>query len=235
MKTIVLFSPAESSSCSYLENRESRSQYVDPRLWLEPEELNTLNRMGFRRSGRLVYRPQCPGCMECIPVRLRTHEYRPSRTTRRLLKKTSDWELSVTQPSASVEYYRLYERYITLRHADGDMYPPNEQTFREFLVEDFGTTRFLNYRIDGELIGTLVFDIFDDGLSSVYCFYNPDFESFSIGTLLITRLTQIASGLNLPFNYLGFWVNGCRKMEYKSRFSPLEWYRNGAWAPILTE
>ncbi|WP_300426424.1 arginyltransferase [uncultured Thalassolituus sp.] len=235
MKTLVLFSPSELSPCSYLPDRQSRSQYVDPRLWLVPEELNTLNRMGFRRSGRLVYRPQCPGCMECIPVRLYTKAFRPGRTTRRLLKRASSWQLSVTPADFSAEHYSLYERYISLRHSDGDMFPPTEKTFREFLTEDFGTTRFLNAHHQGRLIGTLVFDTFDDGLSSVYCFYDPDYEQYSVGTLLITHLTHLASALNLPFNYLGFWVKGCRKMEYKTRFSPLEWFRDGVWQPINPE
>lgn len=235
MKTLILYSPADPAPCSYLDDQLSRSQYVDPRMWLEPEELNTLNRMGFRRSGRLVYRPNCPGCNECIPVRLRADEYRINRTTRRLLKKTSHWQLSVSTPLNDEEHYSLYEKYITLRHSDGDMYPPTEKTFREFLTEDFGTTRFLNAHDNGKLVGTLVFDEFDDGLSSVYCFYDPDIEHLSPGTVLISRLTQIAAALNLPFNYLGFWVRGCRKMEYKGRFSPLEWLRNGAWHQIPSE
>ena len=231
MKTLMLYTPSETHECGYLDDRQARSQYVDPRLHLSPEELNALNRMGFRRSGRLLYRPDCPGCQACVPVRLRVEEMVFGRNFRKLLNRAADWQLSVSDPVTDLGHYRLYERYITERHSDGDMYPPSTQSFQEFLVDSFGTTRFLNAHHQGKLIATMVFDTFDDGLSSVYCFFDPDYESYSVGTVMILRLSQLALALDKPFNYLGFRVEGCRKMEYKTRFRPLDAFISGVWQP----
>lgn len=229
MKSIALYTPSETHDCPYLGDRQALSQYVDPRLELDEYELSTLSRMGFRRSGRLLYRPNCPSCMECLPVRLPVNDFVLSRNLKRLLKRSNSWTLAIAEPSDSDLYYNLYERYINERHADGDMYPPSHKTFSDFLTEDFGNTRFLTASENGELIGVLVFDVFDDGLSSVYCFYAPERERDSIGTTLIVRLSQVAQILHLPYNYLGYYVSGCRKMDYKTRFKPIEVYQSGAW------
>jgi len=116
------------------------------------------------------------------------------------------------------------------------MYPPSRETFREFLTEHFGNTYFLIAEDNKGLIGILVFDRFNDGLSAVYCFYEPDREQESVGTTLILKLTQMCSLLHLPYNYLGYYVDGCRKMEYKARFKPLQLLEDDAWiAPFDRE
>lgn len=229
MNKILLFQPPDTHDCSYLADRQSRSLYVDPRLELNSEQLTLLSLNGFRRSGRLVYRPDCPGCSACIPVRLRAADLVLSRNQQRVLKRNRDLTLEVASPGLSEEVYSLYERYITGRHGDGDMYPPGEKQFEDFLASDFGTTRYLLARHKGRLIGCMVFDVLDDGLSAVYCFYDPDEQSRSIGTLMILRLTQLCAGLHLPFNYLGYFVWGSRKMEYKRQFFPLEQLSDGRW------
>ena len=229
MRQLSVFIPIESHDCPYLPNRQANSQYIDPRAELSGQDLSELSRLGFRRSGRLVYRPACNTCSECRSIRLVLSAWSPSRNLKRLLKRARLWELSVQSPNDSDEYYALYERYINERHADGDMFPPSRATFREFLTEHYGNTRFLCARYRGELIGVLAFDLFDDGLSAMYCFYAPELESHSVGTVMICRLNQLAAGLNLPYNYLGYLVDGCRKMEYKRRFRPLETIKSGRW------
>lgn len=232
MKTLMLYTPSETHSCGYLDDQEARSQYVDPRINLNPEELNALNRMGFRRSGRLLYRPECPACRACIPVRLRVSDMKTSRNLKKALNKSRHWQFSVSDPIADQAHYDLYERYIIGRHSDGDMYPPSVQSFQEFLVDSFGTTRYLNAWDKGQLVATMVFDIFDDGLSSVYCFFDPEYHTLSVGTIMIMKLNELTMALGKPFNYLGFSVEGCRKMEYKTRFSPLEGFISGVWQPL---
>lgn len=232
MRSISLFTPNETHDCPYLDDRQALSQYVDPRIELGGLELSALSRLGFRRSGRLLYRPACPGCMECLPARLPVNDFVISRNMKRLINRSAAWTLQVEQPSASDTFYKLYERYINERHSDGDMFPPSRKTFSEFLAEDFGNTRFLTATQNNELIGVLVFDEFDDGLSSVYCFYDPAREKDSIGTTLIIRLSQLAKALGLPYNYLGYYVKGCRKMDYKSRFKPIEVLQSGAWQSL---
>lgn len=232
MKTLMLYTPSETHSCGYLDDHEARSQYVDPRINLSPEELNALNRMGFRRSGRLLYRPDCPACRACVPVRLRVKDMNISRNLKKQLRKARHWQMSISDPVADQIHYDLYSRYISERHRDGDMYPPTLQSFQEFLVEGFGTTRYLNAWDNDQLIATMVFDTFDDGLSSVYCFFDPDYSAFSVGTVMIMKLNELTAALDKPFNYLGFRVEGCRKMEYKARFSPLEGFISGVWQPL---
>lgn len=234
MKRIMLFQPPETHRCSYLEDQQSRSLYVDPRAELDQETLTLLSLNGFRRSGRLVYRPDCPACTACIPVRLRAEDFQPTRSQRRILNRNTDLQLRIEKPSNSDEMYYLFEQYITAQHADGDMYPPSRKQFRDFLVSDFGTTGFLTARLGDKLLACMVFDHLQDGLSAVYCFYSDELRHRSLGTLMILRLTQLCQSLGLPFNYLGYLVNGSRKMNYKRQFVPLEGYRSGIWS-LLTD
>jgi len=230
MNKILLFQPPDTHSCSYLEGQQSRSLYVDPRAELEPDTLTLLSLNGFRRSGRLMYRPACPDCSACLPVRIRLREFMPSQSQKRTKKKNAGLTMEVSLPEASEETYALYARYINERHADGDMFPPSEQQFNDFLASDFGTTRFLKARLNGKLIACIVFDLLDDGLSSVYSFYDPDEQSRSLGTWLVLQLNDLALSLNLPYNYLGYLVHGSRKMEYKRNFAPLDVLLDGKWS-----
>lgn len=229
MNKILLFQPPETHACSYLPGQQSRSLYVDPRAQLDDESLTLLSLNGFRRSGRLLYRPACPECNACRAVRLRVKEMLPPRNQRRIIKKSQDLTLEVIPPDSGDEFYRLYERYIHERHADGDMYPPGRAQYEDFLVSDYGSTRFLTARLRGRLLACMVFDILGDGLSAVYCFYDPDEQHRSPGTFMILTLSRIAAALGLPYNYLGYYVHGSRKMEYKRQFFPLEEYSDNRW------
>ncbi|WP_430462545.1 arginyltransferase [Thalassolituus sp. LLYu03] len=233
MNKILLFQPPDTHDCSYLPDMQSRSLYADPRIELDASALTLLSLNGFRRSGRLVYRPNCPGCEACIAVRIRAHELLCSRTQLRTLKRNSDLELSVEIPGRRDEIYGLYERYINERHADGDMYPAAEKQFDDFLASDFGTTRYLVARKQGKLIACMVFDVLEDGLSAVYCFFDPDEVARSLGSFLIVRLTQLAAAVRLPYNYLGYYVRGSRKMEYKVQYAPLEQLIDGHWQLLV--
>ncbi|MAD43993.1 MAG: arginyltransferase [Oceanospirillaceae bacterium] len=229
MNKILLFQPPETHSCSYLEGQQSRSLYVDPRAELDGHTLTLLSLNGFRRSGRLMYRPACPDCHACLPVRIRVNEFLPSRSQKRTLRRNRDLTLEVTRPDSSEETYRLYERYISERHQDGDMYPPSEQQYDDFLASDFGTTAFLKARKNGRLVACMVFDQLEDGLSSVYSFYDPDEQDRSLGTWLILQANYLAHGLALPYNYLGYLVHESKKMAYKRKFVPLDALIDGKW------
>jgi len=226
-RSIMLFQPPETHDCSYLPERQARSLYVDPREPMDPDTLTLLSQNGFRRSGRLLYRPDCPSCNACQSVRLRAAEFCPNRTQQRILKRNRDLRLSVSLPDAQT--YPLFERYINLRHADGDMYPASPEQFSDFLLSDFGTTRFLLAHREDKLVACMVFDVLKDGLSSVYCFYDPDEEQRSPGTFMTLTLTRMTMALRLPFNYLGYYVEGSRKMQYKAQFQPQEIWHEGRW------
>lgn len=232
MKTLMLYTPTSTNPCGYLDGEESQSQYVDPRLDLSQDELSALSKMGFRRSGRLVYRPDCPSCQACVSVRVPVAKMELRSSMKRIKKKSKNWVFSVSKPDDSDTFYRLFERYIALKHADGDMYPASRASYDEFLIQGFGNSFFLNAEYQGQLIGVMVFDLMDDGLSAVYCFYEPEFKETTIGTAMILKLSELATALGKDFNYLGYWVKGCQKMDYKTKFSPLEGYINGKWSHI---
>ena len=232
MKQIRVFLPHESHTCSYLPQFRSRSLYVDPRIDLSQEELSLLNQNGFRRSGKVVYRPECPNCNACTPLRILTDDLNFSRSQKRIMKRNRDLELRVESPVDGALHYPIYENYIIQRHSDGDMFPPSFDQYQGFLLEDFGTTRFLCAYKDNRLLAALVFDQLDDGLSSVYCFFDPDQSKRSPAMFLILSLSTISNQLGLPYNYLGYQVDGCQKMAYKSQFSPLEALIDDEWQAI---
>lgn len=229
MRNIMLFQPPEAHTCSYLPQQQAQSQYIDPRITLNEHELTQLNQLGFRRSGKLVYRPNCLQCQACQSIRIRCHEFRLSRSHKKLLKHNRDLQLRTSTPSNSPRHYHLFEQYINERHADGDMYPASPEQFSEFLVENFGTTRQLEAWLNNELIACLVFDQLIDGLSSVYCYFDPCLPERSLGRYMILRITQLCQSLTLPHHYLGYYVENAPKMAYKRQWQPSERLINGVW------
>lgn len=232
MKQIRVFLPEDSQPCAYLEGQASRSLYVDPRLELDQQQLTLLSLNGFRRSGKVVYRPQCKQCQACTSVRIDCQQLQLSKSQKRVLRKNRDLTLVVETPDEALKHYPVFQRYIDERHADGDMYPASFGQYREFLIEGFGNSRFLSAYLQGQYLGSLVFDIFEDGLSSVYCFFDPDESRRSPATWLIISLSLVARSLRLPYNYLGYFVEGCQKMDYKNRFAPLQGFIDQQWRRI---
>ncbi len=186
--------------------------------------------MGFRRSGKHVYRPHCGACQACIPVRIPVNKFRPNRSQKRCLKNNADLNIRVILDISGHEYYELYERYINHRHDDGDMYPPSYQQYSEFLSSEWGITRHLEFRdSSGQLVGVAVCDRLASGLSAIYTFFEPDQAKRSLGTYAILTQTSLARDWNLPFVYLGYWIKACDKMRYKNQFKPLQMYIDQQW------
>lgn len=229
MRNLILYQPIEAHDCSYLPEQKSQSQYLDPRLNLSGYELTQLNQMGFRRSGRLVYRPNCPQCDACQSMRIRCHDFTLGRSHKRLLKVNHELQLRISTPSNQPHYYQLFEHYINERHSDGDMYPTSPEQFREFLMEDYGTTKQLEAWYGEKLYACLVFDQLADGLSSVYCYFDPLQTERSLGRYMILRITQLCQALQLPYHYLGYYVENAAKMAYKRQWQPSERLINGVW------
>lgn len=228
LKKIRLFF-TQPHSCSYLPDRYATTAFVDPASHIGPELYSQLNRMGFRRSGRYYYQPRCHSCTACIPARIPVAHFVPNRQQRRCLRDNADIEVKLCTEVDSAEHYPLYQRYISERHEDGDMFPPSHEQYMDFLGNGISTTRFLEFRSEGELIGCSVMDLLDDGLSAIYTYFDPVHSRRSLGTLAV--LTQVAEAreADLPFVYLGFWIQNCAKMSYKTRFQPLELLINGRW------
>lgn len=228
LRTLVFFATPP-HDCSYLPDREATTMFVDPRAHIDKKLYSQLTALGFRRSGSHYYRPHCENCNACIPVRLKVNDFKLDRNQRRVLEKNRDLACELVPASFSERYYQLYAHYIEQRHADGDMYPPSREQFTSFLVEGATDSWFLEIRLEEELIGLAAVDMLDDGLSAIYTVFDPAHESRSLGTFAILWQIEAAKSWELPHLYLGYWIRECRKMNYKTRFTPIEALRDGQW------
>lgn len=216
--------------CSYLPGHKAKTLFVDPQIEVPPAVYSELSDLGFRRSGSHIYRPHCDQCSACISVRIPVRAFRPTRTQRRIWRRNQDLRVEPAAPQLTVEYYRLYERYISERHADGDMFPPSPSQFMNFLVEGHQPGCFYEFRDgDDQLLAVAVTDWLDQGLSALYTFYHPDARQRSLGTQAILWQIEETRRQGLDYLYLGYWVRECRKMSYKTAFHPLEMLLSEQW------
>lgn len=218
--------------CSYLKDRSATTIFVDPMLTMNGRIYSELSDFGFRRSGAHVYRPNCRSCQACIPVRIPVALFQPNRTQKRCLKRNQDVIVKFVDNINTDEHYALYESYIAARHADGDMYPPTRDQYEDFLSSEWGVTRYIELRLEGNLLGVAVSDRLDQGLSAIYTFFKPDEPSRSLGVLAVLKQIELAQSLKLPYVYLGYWIRECDKMRYKNQYRPLDMFINNSWLTI---
>lgn len=221
--------------CSYLEGQEATTLFVEPSTTLTSEQVVKLAESGFRRSGRYTYRPHCAKCTACISVRVPIASFQPKRRQIRTLKKNKDVSFIARTPVLDEARYDLYHRYIEARHADGDMYPPSPSQYESFLASSSDHAFFLEARLKERLIAVTLFDeIPENGLSAIYSFFDPDpqFDSRSLGRLMVLQLIEIARGLELPYLYLGYWIRDSKKMAYKNEYRPIEMLINSRWIRV---
>ena len=221
--------------CSYLEGEEATTLFVDPRQKLSPELYTQLSLLGFRRSGDHVYRPHCARCNACIASRVRVNDFKPNRTQKRVQRRNADIRLERSASILDDEAYNLYRYYIESRHADGDMYPPEREQYEAFLNDGLGCANYYRLYLGDRLVAVTVADKMLDGLAAIYTFFDPDQSHRSLGTEAILLQIREAQAEGLPFVYLGYWIDGCRKMSYKARFTPLELFVDGQWQQQKTE
>ncbi|MFV8782689.1 arginyltransferase [Microbulbifer sp. SA54] len=216
--------------CGYLEDRDATTVFVDPEVPVDQVLYSRLSELGFRRSGSYLYRPQCASCNACIPSRVPVERFAPNRNQRRCWRRNRDLDVIHQTEIDTDEQYALYARYIEERHADGEMYPPSREQFRSFLNNPWGTTRYLEFRLEGRLVATTVTDVLCGGVSAIYTFYDPDEDRRSLGSYSILYQIEWARRLGLPSVYLGYWIEACQKMAYKNQFQPLEILENHRWS-----
>lgn len=219
--------------CSYLDDQLAQTVFLDPEFNLDPQTLEVLNRNGFRRSGGHVYRPDCNLCNQCESSRVLVNEFNWSKSFKRIVKKNNDVSISICPPEFRDEHYELFERYINDRHQDGDMYPTCKAHYQDFLLKGYSESFIVEYRIGDRLIGCTAIDELVSGLSAIYTWFDPEYSDRSIGSYAILQLIKIAERLQIPHVYLGYWIGSSPKMSYKSRFLPLETFKNGNWQQII--
>ncbi len=217
-------------SCPYLAGRLERKVFThlvgDQAVWLN----NTLTHGGFRRSQNIAYRPACEKCSACVSVRVRAHDFRPSRSQRRVWKTNRDITGVECDPIPGPEHYSVFRGYIDSRHAGGGMADMTVLDFAAMVEDSSVDTRLVEYRTRaGNLMAVTLTDILEDGLSMIYSFFEPDMFARSPGTFMILDHIERARKMGLAYVYLGYWVNGSRKMEYKNRFRPQEHLSVDGW------
>lgn len=228
------------SPCPYIDGQFERKVFTHL-VGEKARELNDLlTQGGFRRSQNIAYRPACETCRACVSVRILAGEFKLTRSMRRVVKRNEDLIGVVHDAEPSTEQYALFRSYLDARHRRGGM---SDMTVLDYamMVEDThvdtkvveyrrrGPDTFITGKGEGELIAVALTDRMSDGLSMVYSYYNPDMEDRSLGTFMILDHVARARTAGLPHVYLGYWVNGSRKMNYKIRFLPQEHLGPKGW------
>ncbi|MEM6680791.1 MAG: arginyltransferase [Pseudomonadota bacterium] len=221
--------------CPYLPGRQERKVFTELR-GDEAAPLNdALSRVGFRRSQSVAYRPACENCTACISVRVVADEFQNSRNLRRVGNRNEDLTATVTDAIATREQYRLLKTYLSNRHPSGGMADMDFQEYADMVEHSPVDTRLFEYRLPGvdgqpgQLIACCLSDVLTDGLSMVYSFYDPAQTRRSLGTYIILHHIHAAVARRQRFVYLGYWIEDSDKMDYKSRFKPLEYLGPDGW------
>ncbi len=217
--------------CPYLDDRTERKVVTDLSGPNSADLYVRLSRAGFRRSHGLAYRPACPSCSSCVPVRINAAHFEDTASFRRIRRANADLVSANISALATAEQYRLFSRYQHLRHNGGDMSSMSYEDYR-VLVEDTPVeTRLIEFcHGDGRLVAVMLADQMEDSLSAVYSFFDPDPSGRSAGTYMILWLVEHARELGLDYVYLGYWIENSPKMSYKERFRPLERLGPDGWA-----
>ncbi|MGH6761412.1 MAG: arginyltransferase [Phyllobacterium sp.] len=228
------------SPCPYLEGHFERKVFTH----LVGDKANEMNDLltqgGFRRSQNIAYRPACENCRACVSVRILADEFRMTKSMKRVWQRNSDLIGYAYTAEPSTEQYTLFRHYLDARHRKGGM---SDMTVLDYamMVEDThvstqiieyrkrGPNSFLTRKGEGELIAVALTDVMSDGLSMVYSYFDPDAGDRSLGTFMILDHVQRAVAAGQPYVYLGYWVDGSRKMEYKIRYKPQEHLGPKGW------
>jgi leucyl-tRNA---protein transferase len=234
------------SPCPYLPGHEERKVFTHL-VGEKAAELNDLlTHGGFRRSQSIAYRPACEGCRACLSVRVIVDEFRPTRSLRRVMARNADiiGEMRVSVPTS--EQYSVFRAYLDSRHRDGGMADMTVLDYAMMVEDSHVDTRLVEYRLrdpdsgftgrsSGPLYAVALTDILSDGLSMVYSFYDPDYRARALGTFMILDHVARAKRMGLSYVYLGYWVEGSKKMDYKGRFMPQQRLMPEGWTRVEGE
>ena len=216
------------SECPYMDGRTEQRVAVD--ISQNPALYDRMALAGFRRVENWVYKPACPGCNACIPWRVDTINFKMGRNLSRIWRVNDDLARHIAPISPTAEHYNLFRRYVGTRHGDGQMASMNHDEFISMIENSPIESVLIDYRTaDGRLIGTVLTDVQNDGLSAVYSFFDPDESKRSLGTYMIMDMIDFAKELGLAWLYLGYYVEDSSKMYYKARFQPASVFIDGQW------
>lgn len=227
-----------SSPCPYLSGKRERKvfSYLDGPGASSTNAL--LTRRGFRRSQNIIYLPACESCSACVPVRVVVDDFKITKSRKRNLAKNADLSRRQAAPRATGEQFSVLRAYLDDRHGDGGMSEMTVLDYAAMVEETAVDTMIIEYRSpvldydgaeDSKLIGAALTDRLTDGLSMVYSFFEPEEKTRSLGRFMIQDHVALAREMGLPYVYLGYWVEGSPKMDYKADFQPLERLTATGW------
>lgn len=243
--------------CSYLPDLQARSQVATPALLIDTRVYSELVQHGFRRSGTYTYRPHCDNCRACVPLRVLARQFKTNRSQRRAWKQHAHLEATLHPLQDNAEYFDLYQRYQRARHKDGGMDNDDRESYQNFLLQSHVDSLLVEFRepiahatltkpsvmstVEGSgqaqdkrgmLRMVSVIDLLNDGLSSVYTFYEPDLPHARLGVYNVLWQIELCRKLELDFIYLGYWIENSRKMAYKTEYQPAQGLLDGEWRDL---
>ncbi len=231
------FFVTSAAPCPYLPGRSERKVFTELKGTHADQLNDALGRIGFRRSQTVAYRPSCVDCTACVSVRVVAEEFRASGTQKRNLKRNGDLVATVCRPWSTAEQFELLQRYLGARHPGGGMATMDETDFADMVEHTPVETWLVEYRepttdgTAGRLVGCCLTDRQGDGLSMIYSFYETEHtHRTGLGNYIILDHIQRAVNEGLPFVYLGYWVEGSARMQYKVRYRPLEKLGREGWS-----
>ena len=225
--------PTGMHPCAYLPGLIARNAVVDPEHVMTPDVYDYLIQNGFRRSGEQVYKPYCHTCEECITTRIPVDSFKRSRSQKRNWRQNKDLIVKVNTGDFKESYLPIYQRYLESRHDSKE-----HEGVESFLLADWCNINFIEFYInndnyDEELIGIAVTDVIKSGFSAVYTFFEPEEGNRrSLGVYAVLWQIEYAQKKQLQYVYPGFWIKDCRKMNYKTRYQPIEGLQRGKWVSL---
>ena len=217
-----------SQKCAYIHDQTEQRLATD--ISDHPETHDRLAETGFRRVENWVYKPACPNCDACLPIRVKAGTFVASRNIARIRAANRDLRRSDSHGQLTLDHYDMFQRYLGFRHEDGQMASMSFDEFSAMILNSPIDTSLTEYRDeDNQLMGCILVDKQRDGLSAVYSFFQPDQTKRSLGSFMIVDLIDKCKQMGLPYVYLGYYIEQSRKMSYKARFKPYQIFTDGVW------
>lgn len=221
----------ENRTCSYFENEISdiRYRYVNE---CNPVIYTKMLERGWRRFGNMHFVPECKTCTKCVSMRIDVKNYKFSKSDKRVLAKNKDTKIYLQAPSVSKEHLFLYEKYhMHMEQKKSWTYNPIEPSeyYRSYVEDKSSYAKELLYFREDRLVAVALTDILDEALSSIYCYYDHDYQDLSLGKFSILAQIKIAKEMNIPYIYLGYWIKDHYSMGYKEAYQPFEVLKNRAY------
>ncbi len=236
--------------CPYLPDRQERKLFTHLGSEKSVSQFNFLHQDGFRRSQTIAYRPHCDGCAACVSVRIAVEDFKLSKSQKRVWNLNKNLQVLRGDAHSSAEQYALFKDYVETRHGDGGMADMSLFDYQAMIEDSLVDSFVVEYRrqqsaaategsqssdpFNSALIGVSLCDRLSDGISLVYSFFDPALQHLSLGTYIILETIEYAASIGLPYVYLGYWVKGSPKMDYKIRFLPQDHLIKGEWRRVNT-